>query len=397
MPRYLLTINAGSSSIKFAQFEAAAEPIRRMSGNLERIGQPDSSITWRSQNDSAAQRQSIPAATNEAAIAPFVKWLDSHMGLDAIAAVGHRVVHGGPKYAEPERVTPETIAELKRLSPLDPKHLPAEIDLIEALAKHLPNVPQVLCFDTAFHHDLPLCSRLLPVPRRFESQGVRRYGFHGLSYTYLLGAVERLAGKNAAQGRIILAHLGSGASMAAVHRGRSIDTTMAFTPAAGLVMSTRCGDIDPGLLVYLMRSQGADADEIDSIVNSQSGLLGISETSPDMRDLLEREKDDPRAADAIRIFCYQAKKWIGAFAAALGGVDLIVFSGGVGENAAPIRARICEGLEFLGIQIDGSRNQRSADVISLEGAPVTVRVIRTDEEQVIARSVQAILARTVLR
>lgn len=388
----VLTINAGSSSIKFALFEATAEPTRRISGMLDRIGQADSTIAWREPGDSAWQKQPAPAATNEAAVKPLMAWLDAHVGLDSIRAVGHRVVHGGPNYAEPIRATPAVIAELKCLSPLDPKHLPAEVDLIEAFAKHLPQVPQVACFDTAFHHDLPRCSRLLPVPRRFEAQGVRRYGFHGLSYSYLMGEVERLAGKEAARGRIILAHLGSGASMAAVHEGHSIDTTMAFTPAAGLVMATRCGDIDPGFLIYLMRSQGAGAEAIDALVNSQSGLLGISETSPDMRDLLQREANDSRAAEAIDIFCYQAKKWVGALAAALGGLDQLVFSGGIGEHAFPVRARICEGLEFLGIEIDAARNAQNADVISVDGRPVVVRMIPTDEEVVIARSILSILA-----
>jgi acetate kinase len=387
----VLTINAGSSSIKFALFEAADEPVRKTSGLLERLGQPDSTIAWRTPDDSSWQRQPLQTATRDAAIEPFVQWLDSHVGLDSIAAIGHRVVHGGPNYAEPERVTPAVIAELRRLSPIDPKHLPAELDLVEAFTRHLPDVPQVLCFDTAFHHNLPRCARLLPVPRRFEAQGVRRYGFHGLSYSFLMGEVGRLAGAAAARGRIILAHLGSGASMAAVRDGQSIDTTMAFTPAAGLVMSTRCGDIDPGLLVYLMRSQGIGADAIDELVNSQSGLLGISETSPDMRDLLQRENDDPRAADAVCLFCYQAKKWIGALAAALGGLDLLVFSGGIGENAAPVRARICDGLEFLGVYLDDSRNRQNADVISVDRAAVTVRVIRTDEELIIARSVQSVV------
>jgi len=389
----VLTINAGSSSIKFALFETADEqPVRRTSGMLERIGQPDSTIAWRTRDDSSWQRQAIQAATNDAAIEPFVQWLESHVGLDSIGAIGHRVVHGGPNYAQPERASPEIIAELRRLSPLDPKHLPAEIDLIEAFTRHLPDVPQVLCFDTAFHHNLPRCARLLPVPRRFEAEGVRRYGFHGLSYSFLMGEVERLAGKEAARGRIVLAHLGSGASMAAVRDGRPIDTTMAFTPAAGLVMATRCGDIDPGLLVYMMRSGRLGADALDELVNSQSGLLGVSGTSPDMRDLLERETQDPRAADAIALFCYQAKKFIGAFTAALGGLDLLVFSGGIGENALPVRARICAGLEFLGVRIDDSRNQRNADVISIDRAPVTVRVIHTDEELVIARSVRAVLS-----
>ena len=387
----VLTINAGSSSIKLALFDSAPEPTRRMSGMLERIGEPDSAIAWRMRDDAAWQRQALQATTNETAVEPLLRWLDSHLGRDSIGAIGHRVVHGGPNYSLPERVTPEVIAELRRLSPIDPKHLPAEIDLVEAFTRHLPDVPQVLCFDTAFHHNLPRCARLLPVPRRFEAEGVRRYGFHGLSYSFLMGEVERLAGKEAARGRIVLAHLGSGASMAAVREGQAIDTTMAFTPTAGLVMSTRCGDIDPGLLVYLMRSQRLTVDTIDELVNSQSGLLGVSETSSDMRDLLEREKDDPRAADAIDLFCYQARKWIGAFAAALGGLDLLVFSAGIGENAPPVRARICEGLEFLGVRLDESSNRRNAAVISVDRAPVSVRVIPTDEELVIARSVESAL------
>jgi acetate kinase len=257
--------------------------------------------------------------------------------------------------------------------------------------RSLPGVPQVVCFDTAFHHDLPRRARLLPVPLRYEAQGVRRYGFHGLSYSFLLGEVSRLAGGDAARGRIILAHLGSGASMAAVYEGRPIDTTMAFTPAAGLVMGTRCGDIDPGFLVYVMRSQGASAQAIDELVNSQSGLLGLSETSSDMRDILDREQSDPRAHDAIDVFCYQAKKWIGGLSAALGGLDLLVFSGGIGENSPQVRARICRGLEFLGIRLDDARNEQGADLISLDAAPVAVRVIRTDEELVIARAVCAVL------
>jgi acetate kinase len=390
----VLTINAGSSSIKFALFDASGEPQRTISGQLERIGTPDSAIAWRTQEQSEWRRQPLEAKTSEAAVEPFVRWLDAQVGRAAIQAVGHRVVHGGPTYWQPTRATPAVIAELRRLSPLDPKHLPAESDLIEAFSQHLSRVPQVLCFDTAFHHDLPRASRLLPVPRRFEAQGVRRYGFHGLSYTFLMSEIERLDGKEAARGRIVLAHLGSGASMAAVRDGRSIDTTMAFTPTAGLVMATRCGDLDPGFLVYLMRTERAGADAIDELVNSQSGLLGISETSPDMRDLLEREQSDPRAADAILVFCYQAKKWIGALAAALGGLDLLVFSGGIGENSVPARARICEGLEFLGVRLDPTRNERSADVISAADSSTCVRVIRTDEELVIARAVQALLGRS---
>ncbi len=388
---HILTINAGSSSIKFAVYEASPKPVPRLSGNLERVGSADSTIAWRKEGDSKSQREPLSTPTNESTVSSLTQWLGSHAGLDSIRAIGHRIVHGGQKYAAPVRVDDEVIGELKRLSPLDPKHLPREIALVEAFARQLPQAPQVLCFDTAFHHDLPRCAQLLPVPRRFEAQGVRRYGFHGLSYSFLMSEVERLAGREAARGRIILAHLGSGASMAAVRDGNPIDTTMAFTPAAGLVMATRTGDIDPGLLVYLMRSQNIGPDAVDELVNSQSGLLGMSETSSDMRDLLERETSDRRAADAVSVFCYQAKKWIGALAAALGGLDLLVFSGGIGENATPVRARICEGLEFLGITIDPTRNEQSVDVISADQSSVSVRVIKTDEELVIARSVQTLL------
>jgi acetate kinase len=391
MPPSVLTINAGSSSIKFALFDAVSSPTLQLNGEIERVGQPGSTIKWKARDDSNSQRRPVEGTNREGSLAPLMQLLKQQIGFDSIHGVGHRIVHGGPDYAEPQAVTPQVISELRRLSPLDPKHLPAEIELIESCMRSLPGVPQVVCFDTAFHHDLPRRARLLPVPLRYETQGIRRYGFHGLSYSFLLGEVARLAGGDAARGRIILAHLGSGASMAAVHEGRSIDTTMAFTPAAGLVMGTRCGDIDPGFLVYVMRSQGANAQTIDDLVNSQSGLLGLSETSGDMRDLMDREKSDPRAHDAIEVFCYQAKKWIGGLSAALGGLDLLVFSGGIGENSPQVRTRICQGLEFLGIRLDDARNEHGADLISLDAAPVAVRVIRTDEELVIARAVCAIL------
>jgi len=391
MPPSVLTINAGSSSIKFALFDAVSSPTLQLNGEIERVGQPGSTIKWKARDDSNSQRRPVEGTNREGSLAPLMQLLKQQIGFDSIHGVGHRIVHGGPDYAEPQAVTPQVISELRRLSPLDPKHLPAEIELIESCMRSLPGVPQVVCFDTAFHHDLPRRARLLPVPLRYETQGIRRYGFHGLSYSFLLGEVARLAGGDAARRRIILAHLGSGASMAAVHEGRSIDTTMAFTPAAGLVMGTRCGDIDPGFLVYVMRSQGANAQTIDDLVNSQSGLLGLSETSGDMRDLMDREKSDPRAHDAIEVFCYQAKKWIGGLSAALGGLDLLVFSGGIGENSPQVRTRICQGLEFLGIRLDDARNEHGADLISLDAAPVAVRVIRTDEELVIARAVCAIL------
>jgi acetate kinase len=259
--------------------------------------------------------------------------------------------------------------------------------LIERFRGRFRDVPHVACFDAAFHKDMPVVAKTIAIPRRFQRTGVRRYGFHGLSYAYLMQEFERIAGAEAANGRVILAHLGNGASLAAVHGGRSVDTTMAFTPAAGLMMSTRSGDIDPGLVSFLARSEEMTAEQFDHMVNHESGLLGVSETSSDMRDLLARESEDHRAAQAVSLFCYQAKKWIGAYAAVLGGLDTLVFAGGIGENAPPVRSRICEGLEFLGIELDHSSNVATADVITTDASRVTVRVIRTNEELMIAKSV----------
>ncbi len=289
------------------------------------------------------------------------------------------------------------VAELRGLSPFDPEHLPEEILLTEAFHQRFPDLPQVACFDTAFHHNLPRVAQMLPIPRRYEALGVRRYGFHGLSYAFLMGELERLAGAEVAQGQIILAHLGNGASLAAVHHGKSVDTSMSFTPTAGVPMSTRSRDLDPGLHWYLARTQGLDAKCYSEMVNFQSGLLGVSETSSDMRDLLAHETQDVRAAEAVAMFCYQIKKWIGGFAAALGGLDTLIFAGGIGENAPPVRARICDGLGFLGIELDESRNEQTAEVISTNAGRVSVRVIHTDEELMIARSVIRLLGLDTLK
>jgi acetate kinase len=325
------------------------------------------------------------------AVGILMDWIEERSGRDAVTAAGHRVVHGGPKYSKPQRITAEMIEELHRLSPFDPEHLPEEILLTEAFHRRFPDLPQVACFDTAFHHDLPRVARLLPIPRRYEAQGVRRYGFHGLSYAFLMEELARLAGTEVARGRVILAHLGNGASLAAVGDGKPVDTSMSFTPTAGVPMSTRSGDLDPGLVWYLARTDGLDAKRFSEMVNSQSGLLGVSETSSDMRDLLERETQDIRAAEAVALFCYQAKKWIGAFAAALGGLDTLVFAGGIGENAPPVRERICDGLGFLGVELDRERNVKNASLVSSDTVRVKVRVIHTDEELMIARSTARVL------
>ena len=317
-------------------------------------------------------------------------WLQEQNHFESIRAVGHRVVHG-MQHTAPELVTQELLDDLHRISPVDPDHLPREIELIETFRQRHPKLPQVACFDTAFHRSMPRVAKLLPIPRRYDAKGVQRYGFHGLSYAYLIEELARLGDPAATSGRVILAHLGNGASMAAVRDGKSIDTSMSFTPTSGLVMSTRSGDLDPSLAPYLARTEQMTTEQFYQMVNHKSGLLGVSEISSDMRDLLAHEADDIRAAEAVALFCYQAKKWIGCFAAALGGLDTLVFAGGIGENAPLVRARICDGLGFLGIEIEEKRNAASEGVISTDASRATVRVIRTDEDLMIARSVSRIL------
>ena len=387
----VLTINGGSSSIKFALFVASEPLVQTLEGKIEGVGLAKGSFKVVSLSQAENFTRPATVTDHSTAVGLLMDWIQERMELSPLTAVGHRVVHGGPKYWEPERITPEMIQELHRLSPFDPDHLPEEILLTVAFHRRFPNLTQIACFDTAFHHDMPRVARLLPIPRRYDATGIRRYGFHGLSYAYLMQELGRVAGTEAAKGRVILAHLGSGASLAAVLDGQSIDTTMAFTPAAGLVMGTRSGDLDPGLVSFLARSEKMTPAQFDRMVNHESGLLGVSETSSDMRDLLARENEDVRAKEAVALFCYQAKKWIGAFAAALGGLDTLVFAGGIGENAPPVRARICQGLGFLGIEINESRNRAAAAVISTDASRATVRVIHTDEDLMIAKSVCRVL------
>jgi acetate kinase len=387
----ILTVNGGSSSIKFALFANGQPPARIAGGKIDRIGLPESvMITADGSGDRPASR-AVNAPDHEAALAFVMEWLERQTDLAKIDAIGHRIVHGGTKYSAPEPVTPELLEELRRISPFDPDHLPSEIGLIESFRRRDPAMTQVACFDTAFHHGLPRVARLLPIPRRYDGLGVRRYGFHGLSYAFLMKELARVGRVGESDGRIILAHLGNGVSMAAVMNGKSVETTMGFTPASGLPMSRRSGDLDPGLVSYLASTEAMTAEEFHHMVNAESGLLGISETSSDVRDLLARESADPRAADAVELFCYHARKAIGALAAVLGGLDTLVFSGGIGENASVVRARICRGLEFLGVTIDEERNRANDPVVSLQGGGVTVRVIRTDEEIEIAESVYRIL------
>jgi acetate kinase len=390
--RCILTINGGSSSIKFAVYPAGEPLKRRLYGTVDRIGMSGTNLTFQLPGTNQHESRSLAASDHKSAATFLMDWLEEQHGFESVRAVGHRVVHG-MQHTAPELVTQELLDELHRISPCDPDHLPSEIELIEVFRQRHPKLPQVACFDTAFHRTMPRVAKLLPIPRRYDAKGVQRYGFHGLSYAYLMEELARLGDPAATAGRVILAHLGNGASIAAVRDGKSIDTSMGFTPTAGLVMSTRSGDLDPGLAPYLARTEHMTIKQFYEMVNHASGLLGVSETSSDMRDLLAQEAHDIRAAEAVALFCYQAKKWIGAFAAALGGLDTLVFAGGIGENAPLVRARICDGLGFLGIALGEPRNAETAGVISADASRVTVRVIPTDEDLMIARSVDRILGR----
>jgi len=363
---------------------------RGLAGKIDRIGLSGTDMTFSDASQVEQGSRSVEAADHGSAANFLLDWLEQRVGFTHVRAVGHRVVHG-MKHIQPERVSQVLLDELHRISPYDPDHLPREIELIEAFRRRYPQLPQVACFDTAFHHTLPRVARLLPIPRRFDAMGIQRYGFHGLSYDYLMQELARVAGTKTVQSRVILAHLGNGASLAAVRDGRSIDTSMGFTPTGGLTMGTRTGDLDPGVAWYLMQSENLTPQQFNKLINHQSGLLGISETSSDMRDLIGLEATDERAAEAVALFCYQVKKWIGSYSAALSGLDTLVFAGGIGENAPAVRARICDGLEFLGIEIDEKRNVANAGVISSEASRVAVRVMHTDEEVMIAKSVCHVL------
>lgn len=387
--RYILTLNGGSSSLKFSLFESWSSLACAVSGKIDGAGKARATLTAKIGDGKKITPEKIDASQPLHCLAAVFRAIEPVARMENLTAVGHRVVHGGAHYKAPEKITPKLLRELRQLSPLDPEHLPAEIKLIEAMQNRFPTLPQFACFDTAFHRDLPRQAQLLPLPRRYEKAGVRRYGFHGLSYQFLMEELVRLKDPAARKGRVILAHLGNGASMAAVRDGRSVDTSMGFTPAAGLVMSTRTGDLDPGVIAYLSRTEKMSAAKFQHLVNHESGLLGVSGISGDMRMLLKKETHHRQAAEAVTLFCYQAKKWIGAYAAALGGVETLVFAGGIGENCPSIRSRICEGLEFLGISIAQKSNKTNAGLISHPNGRVAVRVIRTDEELMIARSVVA--------
>ncbi len=389
--RYVLAMNVGSSSIRFSTYRTGPALERCLKGKVDRVGALGTTLTFDDPVLGDADSHGIGDLNHQSAAPFLIDWLEERIGLSSLAAAGHRVVNGGANYGEPQLVTDSMLEELRRITVYAPEHLPLEIAMIDLMRERAPGMPQVVCFDTAFHRDMPRVARIVPIPRRFEAKGIERYGFHGLSYAFLMEELARLAGAKAAQGRVILAHLGNGSSLAAVRAGKCIDTSMGLTPAAGVPMSTRSGDLDPGLVGYLARTEDMTAEQFHRMVNYESGLLGVSETSSDIRDLLDREAHDVRAAEAVAMFCYHIKKRVGSYAAALGGLETLVFAGGIGENAPVIRARICEGLSFLGIDLDPARNERGEPVISAAGASVDVRIMRTDEELMIAKSVSSLL------
>jgi acetate kinase len=387
----ILTINSGSSSIKVGLYEMGETEHLVLSGSLQRIGLKAGSFHIDDSDKKTILDKRIELPDHEIALKILFDWLQRHAPGKNLDAVSHRVVHGGEKYSTPHLITPAVLSELKKIIHLAPDHLPHEIKAIQATSHYFPNLIQVACFDTAFHRQMPQLAKMLALPRHYQHSGVIRYGFHGLSYEYILQELRKEAGDEVADGRIIIAHLGNGASMAAISNGKSVDTTMGFTPAGGLVMSNRSGDMDPGVLVYLLEEKSLNPSALNELINHQAGLLGVSGISSDMRDLLDKENSELHARQAVDLFCYQASKHLGALAAVLGGVETLIFTAGIGENAPIIRQRICRNLAFLGIHIDPQLNDTNAAIISPKQASVAVRVMKTDEDLMMARHTYALI------
>ena len=383
--RRILSIDRGSSSLKIAVHELAhGHEEQLIEGGVDAIGAADVTLWMRDCRDPALSeiRRPLGDAAPTAALLGAVKELGVR-----IDGVGHRVVFGGIAHELPERVTGELMTTLEALVPFDPLHLPDALAAIRAIQASSPELPQAVCFDTAFHRKMPMVAQRLPLPRALWSEGVQRYGYHGLSYESIVCGL----GEEGTRGRMIVAHLGNGASLAAMVNGRPIDTTMGFSPLGGLMMGTRPGDLDPGILLYLLRNGRYTFDELDDLITQHSGLLGVSQQSADMRTLLERRLDSSDAAEAVEMFVYEVKKNIGALAAALGGLDTLVFTGGIGENAAPVRWEIGQGLAHLGVGLDPARNANSSPIISVDGARVIARVIPANENLMVAAHTCAVL------
>jgi acetate kinase len=383
-------MNRGSSTLKSALYGGGNREELLLSIIVDESGASGSHLRIQEPSGTALLNSPVDSEQPNATLETMFAWLDEHGFLSQLGAAGHRLVHGGSQYAQPQRITAQFLSDVEQLVPLDPDHMPAAIRGIKFIAEKFPDLPQVACFDTAFHRSLPKVARMYALPRAFYDQGIVRYGFHGLSYEYIMRELQTLEGERS-KGRVIIAHLGSGASIVAVKEGKSVDTSMGFTPLEGLVMSTRSGDVDPGALLYLLEQKKTSAKELDTILNKKSGLLGVSEKSRDMRVLLNEMQKDVRAEEAVDLFCYRVKKYIGAYAAVLGGLDLLVFAGGIGEHAPAVRERICDGLDFLGVRLDGPGNEANEALISATQSQVKVRVINTNEDLMIVRHVRSVL------
>jgi acetate kinase len=382
----LLTVNAGSSSLKLALYEEESST-RKTALFVERIGstEPRLLIT----GSGGTTQHSVEARDHAGALDQVFHHLAEDF-TSSLRAVGHRIVHGGRDHAKPEPITASLLNELRQLEHLDPTHMPQSLSVVDSLIRRFPDVPQFACFDTAFHRSMPGVAQHYPLPRWTAEAGVRRYGFHGLSCESIVGQLEQIDAQ-AVVGRVLIAHLGNGASVTAVRDGLSVDSSMGFSPTGGMMMGSRSGDLDPTVITYLARARLMTTDALEQMVNEKSGLLGVSGHSQDMRDLLDRATSNSQAAEAIELYCYTARKNFGALAAALGGVDTMVFTGGIGEHAAPIREKICSGLEYLGVQLEDKRNAAHEAVISADSSRAVVRVIATDEDLVIAKHVVRLL------
>jgi acetate kinase len=385
MAYQIFTINSGSSSIKFSLFSMESFEELKLAGAISGIGLDKGLFSIRDKTGKSLIDQVQPFENHEQALKTLFGWLrNQYMGKN-LDAIGHRVVHGGPELREHQLLTAELMKVLNRLSPFIPNHLPHEIKGIEAAKLFYPDAKEIICFDTAFHRAMPDVAKMYALPRQFWNQGIIRYGFHGLSYEYIMQELKKETGNSESQGKLIIAHLGQGSSMVAVNQGQVQDTTMGFTPTEGLVMGTRSGDLDPGVILYLLQAKEMNANDINQLINYESGLLGVSEISSDMKTLLAVEQEEPHAAEAINLFCYRTRKYLGALAAAMGGLETVIFTGGIGENSSAIRWQICQDLEFLGILLDPQLNEQNAPVISNNESLVMVRVLPTNEELMIAR------------
>ena len=393
----VLTINSGSSSLKFSLYQINDEKeVLELNGELSDIGMKKGTFAVYNGKGKQIREKELEIRDHNDSLKLLFDFLKKHSPEKSIDAVGHRIVHGGAEFRKPILLTDEDISKLEDLIPLAPEHLPHEIKAVKIVMDQFPDLNQTACFDTGFHRHMPEKAQNYPLPLKMRNEGICRYGFHGLSYEYIMQELEKEAGSEISKGRIIIAHLGNGASMAAVKDGKSQDTTMGFTPAGGLIMGTRSGDLDPGVIIYLQNEKKLSVDEINKLVNENSGLIGISGESSDMKELLESENGNDRVKLAIDMFCYQAGKYIGALTAVLGGLDTMIFTGGIGENSSEIRQRICQNLDYLGIELNDEKNKENEKIISENESEVTVRVMKTNEELMISRHSYGILKESKL-